>query len=156
MSPTTSHDPSAFVANTAKVIAIYGGWPTFHDAEVVSLSLDRGNFSDIEPSMVVRVWTFKVHRDQTDSNGYYRTTDYSIVTFRFNCPDEWSVEGFNHQNVLAEITFEFIDGLVHVTMCGLYGIHAAFRCSSASVEAVELLGNADGNTVVRDRGGPSK
>ena len=112
MSPTTNHDPSAFVANTAKVISIYGGWPTFHDAEVLSLSLDRGDLPKIEPSMVVRVWTFKVHRDQIDSNGYYRRTDYSIVTLRFNRPDDLSIEGFNHQNVLAQITFEFIGGII--------------------------------------------
>ncbi len=59
--------------------------------------------------MVIRVWTFKVHRDQTDSKGYYQATDHSIVTFRFDEPDELVIEGFNHQNVLAGIYFKLID-----------------------------------------------
>ncbi len=100
--------------------------------------------------MVVRVWTFKVHRDQTDSNGYYKRTDFSIVTFRFDRPDELNIEGFNHQNVLAQIVFEFIDGIVHVTMFGIYGVHADFHCSTVSVEAVEVLPPGSRGPAVHD------
>ena len=87
--------------------------------------------------MVIRVWTFKVHRDQTDSNGYYKTTDHSIVTFRFDEPDELVIEGFNHQNVLFDITFKLVDKMVHVRFEGIYGIHASLRCQKFTVEAVE-------------------
>jgi len=126
------------VANAEKVTAIYGTWPTFHDAEVLSLHLDRGVIPTIEPFMLVRVWTFKVHRDQIDSHGYYRRADYSIVTFRFDRPDELSIDGFNHQNVLSCIDLKLVDGIVHVVIDGIFGIHAAFRCSRVSVDAVEV------------------
>ena len=134
---SANQDPAEFIVNAEKVCSIFGKWPTFHDAEVLTLVLDIGTPPKLAPSMVIRVWTFKVHRDETDSNGYYKTTDHSIVTFRFDEPDELAIEGFNHQNVLFDITFTLVDNLVHVTLESTYGVHATFRCQKVTVEAVE-------------------
>jgi hypothetical protein len=130
-------DPAEFIVNAEKVSSIFGEWPTFHDAEVLTLILNRGMPHDFKTSMLVRVWTFKVHRDQTDSKGYYKTTDHSIVTFRFDEPDELNLQGFNHQNVLFDITFKLVDTMVDVTFEGIYGVHTTFRCQKVTVEAVE-------------------
>jgi len=89
--------------------------------------------------MVIRVWTFKVHRGETDSKGYGKTTNHSVVRFRFDEPDELVIEGFNHQNVLFDITFKLIDNVVHVIFEGIYGVHATFRCQRVTVEAVEAV-----------------
>ena len=137
MTVAANLDPAEFIVNAEKVCSIFGKWPTFHDAEVLTVVLDRGTPPKLQTSIVIRVWTFKVHRDQTDSKGYYKTTDHSIVTFRFDEPDDLVMEGFNHQNVLFDITFKLIDNRVHLTFEGIYGIHATFRCQKVTVEAVE-------------------
>jgi len=132
-----NQDPSEFIVNAEKVCSIFGEWPMFHDAEVLTVILNRGLPHNFKTSMVARVWTFKVHRDKTDSKGYYKSTDHSIVTFRFDEPDELVLQGFNHQNVLFDITFKLLDNMVHVTFESTYGVHATFRCQKVSVESVE-------------------
>jgi len=87
--------------------------------------------------MVIRVWTFKVHRGETDSKGYGKTTDHSIVTFRFDKPEDLVIEDFNHHNVLAGMHFSLIDKIVHVELEDIFGVHATFRCQRVTVEAVE-------------------
>ncbi len=87
--------------------------------------------------MVVRVWTFKVHRGETDSKGLGKTSDHSIVTFRFEEPEDLVIEDFNHQNVLAGMYFKLIDSVVHVELEGIFGVNASFRCQKVTVEAVE-------------------
>lgn len=87
--------------------------------------------------MLIRVWTYKVHHDEIDSKGFYRLTDHSIVTFRFEEPEDLVIEDFNHQNVLFNINFKLIDSMVHVTFESTYGVHVTFRCQKVSVEAVE-------------------
>ena len=54
--------PKAFIVNAERVTHVYGEWPTFHDSEVLSLSLDRGKQPELQPTMTVRVWTFMLHR----------------------------------------------------------------------------------------------
>jgi len=136
---TANHDPTEFIVNSEKACSIFGKWSTFHDAEVLTVVLDRGTPPQLKTTMVIRVWTFKVHRGETDSKGYGKTTNHSVVRFRFDEPDELVIEGFNHQNVLFDITFKLIDNVVHVTFEGIYGVHATFRCQRVTVEAVEAV-----------------
>src|SRR5689334_4858170 len=94
-------DPSALIANAERVTSVYGGWPNFHDAEVLSLALDREG-----PSLVTRIWTFQVDRNELDSQGCYKRRKYSVITFRFAGVEDLVIEGFNIQNVLSAIIFE--------------------------------------------------
>jgi len=65
--------------------------------------------------------------------------DLSIVTFRFERPEDLIIEDFNHQNVLTGIYFKLIEDTVHVKCDGTFGVDAAFRCQKVSVEAVEVV-----------------
>jgi len=131
MSLNPTLDP-IFIVNAAKVTSIYGGWPTFHDSEVLSVAIDREG-----PTLTVRVWTFKVHRNETDARGYYKMSDRSVVLFRFLNFEELSIEGFNIQNVLSAIVFERIDQGVRVNMDGIFGASITFRCATVIVDEVE-------------------
>ena len=121
----------AWIANANKVISLYGEWPSFHDSEVVSLSLDREG-----PSLTARVSLCKVHHSEVDARGHFRTTDHSVITFRFVGIEELSIEGFNHQNVLSAILFEQVNGRVRVNMDGIFGATVQFQCAAAFVEDV--------------------
>jgi hypothetical protein len=56
------------------VVAWFGYWPTFHDAEVTSILLDRAG-----PSRVV-VHTFEM-TPEVDAQGHYVIAKRAIVTF---------------------------------------------------------------------------
>ena len=131
--------PKAFIANAERVTDVYGEWPTFHDSEVLSLSLDRGKQPELQPTMTVRIWTFMPHRGQTDEKGYYTRSRYSIITFLFERPNDLIIEDFNHQNVLAGIVFREVGAMVEVKLEGLFGINATLVCSRVCVERIEML-----------------
>lgn len=128
MTIAPNHDPAEFIKNADEVCSLYGSWPTFHDAEVLTVALERGAPPKIPPSMVIRVWT----------TSYNDRAVQSIVRSRFDRPEELAIEGFNHQNVLFEINFKLVENMVHVTFEGIYGVHATFRCQKVTVEAVEV------------------
>jgi hypothetical protein len=52
------------------VTAIFGSWPSFHDAEVVRLRLERTEKYDSGPSLHTDVHTFEVTSD-IDVQGRY-------------------------------------------------------------------------------------
>ena len=126
-----SIDPATFIADAAKVTSVYGAWPTFHDAELMELELKRDGCL-----LLVRLWTFQVDRQQVDAHGYFKKIDQCVITFRFANIENLSIEGFNHQNVLADIVFEPVEDGIRVNMEGTFGANIAFQCSIVTVEGV--------------------
>jgi hypothetical protein len=124
-------DPAKFITNAERITSVYGEWPRFHDAEIVSVELSRE-----EPSLIAHIKTFRVHRDQLDEGRFYRRTDFCIVALRFTKIADLHIDGFNHQNVLADIVFENSNGGVLVNMEGIFGATITFRCSKVSVDEV--------------------
>ena len=126
-------DPATFIVDATKVVSIYGV-STFHDAEILELELNREG-----PLLLVRLWTFKLDRQQVDGSGYFKRTDHCQITFRFASINDLSIQGFNHQNVLSGIIFELIDDGIRVNMEGTFGAQITFRCSKLTVEHVQVL-----------------
>ncbi len=124
-------DPSQLIANADRLTSITGTWPSFHDAEVQSLSLDREG-----PTLFVRIFCFELDRSETDSSGCFKRSAHCLVTFRFSRVEDLRADGFNHQNVLSSILFNEAAGGLQVTLEGIFGLTATFRCSEASVEEV--------------------
>ena len=124
--------PENFVTDAGKLITLYGKWPSFHDAEVLSLVLDRTG-----PILVMRIALHEKHRNMVDERGSYLTVGRCIATLRFEGVDQLAIEEFNHQNVLSGMVFE-MDGTlhVHVTLAGIFGISARFQCLKVAVEDV--------------------
>jgi len=121
------------IQNAHRLTSIFGTWPSFHDAEVLKLELDR-----TEPSITLQLFAFQT-TSTTDSEGYYKRIHECIVTFRFHSVEDVSLEGFNHQNVVAGISFER-RARVDVLIEPLHGIAGSFSCSSAEVVDVKSIG----------------
>jgi len=68
-----------------------------------------------------------------------KKTNQSVITFRFANVENLSIEGFNHQNVLADIVFEPVEDSIRVKMEGTFGANIAFRCSTVTVQDVVRL-----------------
>lgn len=79
----------------ADVLAWFGDVPDFHDAEIVSLKLDRGG-----PSQLA-VHFFRLQRSEAFTKAVMEPTGDAIVTFEFDYIVDLKLEGFGLQNVIA-------------------------------------------------------
>jgi hypothetical protein len=76
--------PPTFISNSDKVMTLYGGWPRFHDAEVVDVAFNRAlDRNPKSPTLVARILAIHVDRTQTDEKGYFKIIGKYLVTFRF-------------------------------------------------------------------------
>jgi hypothetical protein len=137
------------IGDANKLIDIYGAWPTFEDAEIVSVVLDRGNHKEIivtgdwavrvPPSLTAKVILFDSRYGGLDARRKYR-----LVTLRFNGISRLNMELFGYQNPVmgiglrAEPAVGDADPSVHVEWGGtVMGHEADFTCESIDVLSVE-------------------
>ena len=89
------------------VVQLYGEWPSFHDAEVLSIALDRSSSEKgFGPFLKARVHCFTLTSEITEG-GVYRTISHAVLTITF-CEVielEWQY-GFGSQNSLSTLIIE--------------------------------------------------
>jgi hypothetical protein len=131
--------PPDTVHGTELVVAHFGAWPSFHDAEVTSVTMSRRGPEVLSgPTLSVAVHAFVTTAEVVDA-GYFRTIRHAVVTFSFFDVSAVELTDFNHQNALEDIYFETVAGetpLLEVTLQACYGISLQFRCSHGRVESV--------------------
>jgi Immunity protein 50 len=89
------------IVGSEKLTSIFGGWPSFHDAEVHELHFHRGHVDTDNnlyefPRLTVKVHLWLMTND-VDQKGYYVSTKHTLTTMKFYDVDEFKMEGFNHQ-----------------------------------------------------------
>jgi hypothetical protein len=141
------------IENAEAVTRIFGRWPSFHDAEVVTLALDRRGERAPILTAQIHVWQTS---GESDADGYYVRVDSTLVTLRFEEAVVQSLHGFNAQNVLSELRLERVRGgdietilrealfqtndeweWLRVHFNGIYGCDATLVCRSARVVSAE-------------------
>src|ERR1043166_1467399 len=126
--------PYERIQGHTQVLEAFGYWPTFHDAEVRSLILDRNstlfeNIADaqIEVCLHALEWT---RNAQPDFN-------HHLVEIRFHEVDEVELEGFNHQNAILEFRIEDHRGVgLKMTFVPAHGLSGSFCAAKAEVLSV--------------------
>lgn len=130
------------IRNVELLTKIFGRFPSFHDAEVLSLVLERGERDISGPTLETRIHVFEMTSEVVE-NKRIVLKNHSIVRFRFSDIVNLEIDEFNHQNVLSGL---YIDrnqdqgaetSQFKVTFEGIYGMHAVFGCRRISVESVE-------------------
>jgi hypothetical protein len=127
------------VENSEALEAIFGGWPSFHDSEVIAIRLQRGGSNEARPSVEIDVHLWET-TSETDGRGLYRLKHHTITTLRFDDVDEVDVVGFNEQNVLFDLAIDQSETYAqrwHVSLTASYGVDASFDCASVAVVRVE-------------------
>ncbi|HLM40802.1 MAG TPA: Imm50 family immunity protein [Microvirga sp.] len=76
------------------LLAWFGHVPRFHDAEIISLHLNRTGPSTLS----IHTWEIT---DTVDSKGFYVLEKQAIVTFTLEEIENLELEGFSHQNVIG-------------------------------------------------------
>jgi hypothetical protein len=121
---------------------VFGRWPSFHDAEVLRISLERTADFVAGPACEIDIHVHEM-TSELDDKGFYVLRHHTVVTLRCEGVRESELGGFNNQNVLAGL------GLVAASRpddptvrCELildpsYGVAARFACASVQVVAAQ-------------------
>ncbi len=131
-----------------KLIAVFGYWPSFHDAQVLWLKLDRRPTGEgYGPTLEALVYTFEITSD-LGPNGYYVLRHRVLVHLRFCDVVELHLEGFNHQNALFGLSILDLRErqLEHIRFqvrfdSAAYGMDARFQCYAIEVVSVTPCGS---------------
>ena len=118
------------------VEAAFGRWPSFHDAEVHRIVLERAVPSGPMPKVEITVHAWNM-TSEVDDSGYYRLTHHHLVDLVFDEVSELQLDGFNHQNVLSDLVLEPLQGgALRVELEHCFGVSSSFIAKRAWVEAV--------------------
>ena len=124
------------IKGSEKLTRIYGGWPSFHDAEVIELQYWRGDIKpgDWDDRNVFPVLTVKIHIFIESPS-----SQHTLATLRFEDVDDFKMEGFNHQNAILGLSItvqergtftngERLPPYLVVEFQRAFGMSASFRC----------------------------
>lgn len=123
------------IENGSLVTEVYGGWPSFHDAEVKHLALAEG--STVEAA----VQAFEITRETTE-HGYLRLDNHRLVTLRFTGARNIELAGWDMQNPVMGISFDYLDEdegnarwRIYFEGASTFGME--FECDKVTVVSVE-------------------
>lgn len=120
------------VRNADQLLAAFGYWPSFHDAEVHNAELDRGN-AEAPPPVTLALHVFD-YDGTVDERGYYRIRTSVLVTLRFNGISNLELRDFGPQNVIMGLQLNHeVDGGISVELSPSYGLSGSFSCVSIDV-----------------------
>ena len=127
---------------------VFGHWPSFLAAEVISFELGQDAAGVGEPSIRSKIYLLEMPRD-IDAKVVPVPRNGVNATFLFAGIDELSVAGFNQQNALRELFVRDISSRqmeklkFDVHFDSSFGLEARFKCRSIEVESVEPAGPRD-------------
>ena len=135
---TTSDPP---IENYHKLTALFGCWPSWHDAQVVDLHYWRGDVKsgDWDDSNVFPVLTTKLIVLRAVQTRPQINDPDVLVTIRFHDVTDFSMENFNHVNQIIDFTVvleergfftngEKLPPYLVVSFSPGFGMSASFRC----------------------------
>jgi hypothetical protein len=143
------------IRGASRLIDVYGVWPSFEDAEIVSVALDRGNHQEV---VVTRNWAARVPPSLTakvivfDARyGDVPKRKYRLVTLRFIGISRFNMGLFGDQNPVMGIGLRAESPAdtgagpnIHVQWGGtVMGHEADFICESIDVQSVEPFDPAE-------------
>ena len=115
---------------------IFGRFPSFHDAEVMSVKLERKEKRRL-PTLELTIHVFEM--TAVVVNGSYVLKNHTLVTFLFEEIDGLTLEGFNHQNTLqglqiTDISNRQLESLkFEVSIDGNFGLEGEFACKTIKI-----------------------
>jgi hypothetical protein len=104
----------------------FGYWPDFHDAEIVSLHLNRKGISSL------RVHTWETTK-QVDEKGYYMCARHIVVEFLFENIFALALAGFSQQNVISGLDMEKTGSGFRLTLGECYGLAGSIEAERLSI-----------------------
>lgn len=114
------------IEGATELSAWFGGWPSFHDAEIVSLTLNRTGVSTLQ----VHTWRL---RGEVDERGFYVQEKHVLVTFRIEEILALTLSDFNRQNVIFGLDLGKTEYGFEITLDPCYGLSGTIGARRLSV-----------------------
>ena len=114
------------ISGAAEVVAWFGRWPSFHDAEIISLHLHRTDAS----VLVVYAWNTT---DKSDASGYCILEKHALVTFTLLGVFDLELADFSGQNVISSLDVEKREHGYRITLHPCYGLCGTLDAETVSV-----------------------
>ena len=128
------------IKNAQSLVDIFGYFPSFHDAEIISLTCNRG---DIDSGTAIIEFTVHVWEmtSEISAEGYYILDKHHLVNFKFSGIDSLKLKHFNQQNVLFELIIKAIEtptdhALIDIKLPSSFGLEGEFRAVSGEILSV--------------------
>jgi hypothetical protein len=126
----------SLIQDGQKLTAMFGGWPSFHDAEIVDLHFWRGDVKpgDWDGRNIFPVLTIKIRVLEATQPGSTHAGHDVLVTLRFHDVDDFKMEAFNHCNQIVEFSVDTqtrgdrLPPYLMVRFQPGFGMSASFRC----------------------------
>lgn len=127
------------IKNASIVEDIYGYWPTFHDAEIISINFQRN--CSIDPKgasveIVLNYWETKTINEGTPNLDYVLDKN-NLISLRLDGLLDSTVIGFNFQNVIDELQIVEGENGIKVDAISIHGADMSFTCSAISVTSMQ-------------------
>jgi hypothetical protein len=131
------------IAGSEGILGIFEVWPSFHDAEIISVLLDRNSCKgQYGPTVTIKLHCFQISNEVVGNQ--YKTIKHNIVTFAFYDVVNFNLGyGFGQQNSLSGFTISDIRGdqLENINYKVCFDAHTTcdlhFNCSKLEVLSIE-------------------
>ncbi|MBQ0726306.1 MAG: hypothetical protein KBT77_03020 [Thalassolituus oleivorans] len=124
--------------NSIEVESIYGYWPSFHDAEILSIRFTRALSSNEKTASAVvdlNYWETKAINEGTSAFDYVLDKD-NVISIEFSGLVASSVSGFNFQNVIDELILTKVAEGIKAEFISIHGAEVNFVCNAVAVVGV--------------------
>lgn len=121
------------ITNSQLVTEYFGYWPTFHDSEIINISLEREGVT-----ARMKIYVFNL-LDEVNEQGAYKKDKECYITLKLNNITEISMSNFNHQNVIEELNLEEKLDQIHFLINSSFGLYGEITCSEILVESLERI-----------------
>lgn len=116
------------VPGAAELAQWFGRWPSFHDAEVLEVTLRRSGESYIRVSMLnVRVEV------GADGQHYTSYDHHAVVTFLLEEVSDLELADFSAQNVIFGLDLLTVSGGYRIALQPCYGLAGYIEAAQVSV-----------------------
>jgi len=143
-------DIASLVIGSEKLTGIFGRWPSFHDAEVLELRLERGQARPDDSvyesaKITAKIYVFNT-TGEVSPEGYFVVVNQTLATLQFRDVTGFEMRWFNQQNVLSELLISTEAGdegnlsYLSVVLGSSFGMDASFRCLAIEVLAAVPCG----------------
>ena len=145
-----------YIENHKLVLDAFGCWPSFHDAEIQSITMDctsmlaTAPINNVRLEMMIHCWELT---NELNEKGFYKLRKHHSVRFEFDMIHEVTLKNFGQQNCVYYITFEEIPvekGKHHLFKVILdsssnseYAFHGEFTAFAGRVLSVTPYSPAD-------------
>ena len=111
------------------LVSWFGEWPSFHDAEILALHLDREGVS----SLKIHAWLTTHETSEQDGRRLYRTDKHAVVTFHLENIIDLELADFSSQNVISGLGIDRQDEFIRLTLSPCFGLAGHIDARTVSV-----------------------